>query len=126
MTAPTTSNPRTAALQGRASSASTAAVVAILTNLFGPTMTARIADVTDVTAIDKWTTGQAEPDTLIAYRLRMTLSFADILLEHETPTIVRTWFGGRNRMLGDVSPASAVGTDPDAVWQAARAFRAYG
>ena len=126
MAAPTASDPRKAKLQGRAQKSSTDAVVAILSDLFGSSLSARIAGVNNPEIINDWAKGRSEPAASIADRLRMTLSIADLLLEHETPAIVRSWFGGQNRMLGDVSPASVMGSDPDAIWRAARAFRAYG
>ena len=68
--------------------------MAILADVFGPTMTARIADVADSATIKEWTLGSSEPDKLIAHRLRITLSIADALLEYDPPAVVRTWFRG--------------------------------
>ena len=110
----------------RTSRRSVAKVVASLRGSLGDALTAQIAGVPDPAMIEAWVSGRAKPEPDVADRLRAALGIAELLLEVETPAIVRAWFGGRNRMLGDRPPGLVIRSEPDAVLRAARAFRAYG
>lgn len=61
-----------------------------------------------------------------AHSLRTAVDIAQELLEVEAKSTVQAWFVGQNPLLDDRAPALIVRTDPDAVWDAAKHFVAYG
>ena len=78
-------------------------LVASLANSIGRKLTAYVAGVKDVRALDRWMEGteaygDAEP------RLRLTFQVVRTLLDHDPPNVVQAWLTGVNPELGDRVP----------------------
>lgn len=78
-------------------------LVASLANSIGRKLTAYVAGVKDVRALDRWMEGteaygDAEP------RLRLTFQVVGTLLDHDPPNVVQAWLTGVNPELGDRVP----------------------
>ena len=78
-------------------------LVASLANSIGRKLTAYVAGVKDVRALDRWMEGteaygDAEP------RLRLTFQVVRTLLDHDRPNVVQAWLTGVNPELGDRVP----------------------
>jgi hypothetical protein len=101
-----------------------------LTNSIGRKLTAYVAGVTDVRALDRWIGGR-QPYGSTESRLRLTFQVVHTLLEHDSPKIVQAWLMGVNPELGDRVPirllreGDIASVAPD-VLAAARAFIAGG
>lgn len=78
-------------------------VVTSLANSIGRKMTAYVAGVKDVRALDRWVEGkQAYGDA--EQRLRLTFQVVRTLLDYDSAEIVQTWLTGLNPQLGDRIP----------------------
>jgi hypothetical protein len=74
-----------------------------LTQVIGRKLTAYIAGVKDVRALDRWIDG-AEPYGDVVARLRFAYQVARTLNEHDSPQVVQAWLTGVNPELGDRVP----------------------
>ena len=75
-------------------------VVAVL----GRKLTAYVAGVRDVRAVDRWISGIEPASEEIAERIRFTFRLASALAERESPQVVQAWMTGLNPELGDRVP----------------------
>ena|SRR2546421_12923803 len=101
-----------------------------LTAIIGKKLTAFIASVKDVRAIDRWMNG-VEPYKGAETRLRLAYHVAKMLSEHEDRRVVQSWLMGLNPELNDRVPLRLLREgDPETVGPeilgAARAFLAGG
>lgn len=78
-------------------------VVARLTEILGRKLTAYIAGVRDVRALDRWISGTA-PYGDVEARLRFAYQVVRALAEHDSPQVVQSWLTGVNPELGDRVP----------------------
>jgi len=78
-------------------------VVRRLTEILGRKLTAYIAGVRDVRALDRWIAGTA-PYGDVEARLRFTYHVVRTLAEHDSPQVVQSWLTGINPELGDRVP----------------------
>jgi hypothetical protein len=78
-------------------------LVASLANSIGRKLTAYVAGVKDVRALDRWMEGK-EPYGNAEPRLRLTFQVVRTLLDHDPPNVVRAWLTGVNPELGDRVP----------------------
>jgi hypothetical protein len=67
-------------------------------------LTAYVAGVRDVRALDRWTAGVEPASDEIVERLRLTFRLASALAERESPQVVQAWMTGLNPELGDRVP----------------------
>jgi hypothetical protein len=101
-----------------------------LSAVLGKKLTAYIAGVNDVRAVDRWISG-SESYGKAEQRLRLAYHVAAMLSEHDRDTVVQGWFSGINPELGDRVPARVLReTDPaeagPEILKAGRAFVAGG
>jgi hypothetical protein len=78
-------------------------VVSRLIQILGKKLTAYIAGVRDVRALDRWLSGTA-PYGDVEARLRFAYQVAKTLAEHDSPQVVQAWLTGVNPELGDRVP----------------------
>jgi hypothetical protein len=78
-------------------------LVASLANSIGRKLTAYVAGVKDVRALDRWMEGK-EPYGNAEPRLRLTFQVVHTLLDHDPPNVVQAWLTGVNPELGDRVP----------------------
>lgn len=74
-----------------------------LTDVIGRKLTAYVAGVKDVRALDRWMEG-SEPYGEAEARLRFTFQVVSTLLEHDSAKIIQAWLMGVNPELGDRVP----------------------
>lgn len=74
-----------------------------LTKMLGKKLTAYIAGVKDVRAIDRWISG-SEPYKGADQRLRLAYHVAKVLSDYEGNRVVQAWFTGLNPELDDRVP----------------------
>ena len=103
-------------------------VVSRLIEILGRKLTAYIAGVKDVRALDRWISGTA-PYGDVEARIRFAYQVARTLADHDSPQVVQAWFMGVNPELGDRVPLRLlregdVATIAPEVLAAARAFLA--
>ena len=111
---------------GRATADSEASnLVMSLREVLGSRILATVTSVDDQ-ALAAWAKGEDEPPFDVTSRLRTVREIVELLLEVETPPIIRSWFAGSNYALGNRAPAVVAAENPHAVLRAALAFRAYG
>jgi hypothetical protein len=78
-------------------------LVSRLVPLIGRKLTAYIASVKDVRAVDRWMKGnEAYGD--VESRLRFAFQVVRTLSEHDSPLVVQAWLTGVNPELGDRVP----------------------
>jgi len=78
-------------------------LVSRLVPLIGRKLTAYIASVKDVRAVDRWMKGnEAYGD--VESRLRFAFQVVRTLSEHDSPQVVQAWLTGVNPELGDRVP----------------------
>lgn len=70
----------------------------------GRKLTAYVANVKDVRAVDRWMTGSATPYRDVESRLRLTFQVVRTLSPHDPPRVVQAWLTGVNPELGDRIP----------------------
>jgi hypothetical protein len=78
-------------------------LVSRLSSLIGRKLTAYIAGVKDVRALDRWMEGK-EAYGDVEPRLRFTFQVVRTLAEHDSPRVVQAWLTGVNPELGDRTP----------------------
>src|ERR1700728_924780 len=78
-------------------------LVTRLTEIIGRKLTAYIAGVKDVRALDRWING-TEPYRDVEERLRFAYQVVRTLNEHDSPRVVQAWLTGVNPELGDRVP----------------------
>lgn len=105
-------------------------LVAALSRLIGRKLTAYIASVKDVRALDRWVAG-AEPYRAAEPKLRLTYHIAKMLSDYEGQPVVQAWLTGVNPELHDRVPVRLLRAgDPEKIGPellaAARAFLAGG
>jgi hypothetical protein len=88
----------------RAVSLSWPELVEALTATLGRKLTAYIAGVRDVRAIDRWIAGTEPTSDETVERLRLAFRLTAALAEHESPRVVQAWMTGLNPELGDRVP----------------------
>jgi len=103
-------------------------VVGRLIQILGKKLTAYIADVRDVRALDRWLSGTA-PYGDVEARLRFAYQVAKTLAEHDSSQVVQAWMTGVNPELGDRVPLRLLregdlDTIAPEILRAARAFAA--
>jgi hypothetical protein len=98
-------------------------VADFLQDVLGSRLVAYVGGVKDTKTVSRWAKGQAEARQESEARLRIAYEIAHLLIEFDSPRIVKSWFIGLNPQLGDMSPAEAIhdGQLKDAI-AAARAF----
>ncbi len=79
-------------------------LVAGLVATLGRKLTAYVAGVRDVRALDRWTSGTEPASEETVARLRLTFRLASALAERESPQVVQAWMTGLNPELGDRVP----------------------
>jgi hypothetical protein len=105
-------------------------LVSRLAEAIGRKLTAYVAGVKDVRAVDRWI-GGAQPYGDVESRLRLTFQVVRTLLDHDSPQVIQAWLMGVNPELGDRVPlrllreGDLVVVAPE-VLAAARAFIAGG
>jgi hypothetical protein len=78
-------------------------LVTRLTEIIGRKLTAYIAGVKDVRALDRWING-TEPYRDVEERLRFAYQVVRTLSQHDSPKVVQAWLTGVNPELGDRVP----------------------
>jgi hypothetical protein len=78
-------------------------LVSRIVDLIGRKLTAYVAGVKDVRAIDRWLEG-GEPYGDVKSRLQLTFVVASTLRDHDSPRVVQAWLTGVNPELGDRTP----------------------
>lgn len=78
-------------------------LVASLADSIGRKLTAYVAGVKDVRALDRWMEGK-EPYGDVESRLRLTFQVVRTLREHDPVNVVQAWLTGVNPELGDRVP----------------------
>ena len=78
-------------------------LVSQLVDLIGRKLTAYVAGVKDVRAIDRWLEG-GESYRDVEERLRLTFRVARTIRNHDSPRVVQAWLTGVNPELGDRIP----------------------
>jgi hypothetical protein len=101
----------------------------LLHQLLSRRVTAYLAGEMDVATVSRWISGKVAQirDHLVEQRLRTSYEIALLLLQEDSPDVVRAWFVSLNPQLGDVTPIEAIhrGELKEAL-AAARAFVAGG
>ena len=78
-------------------------IVKRLADMIGRKLTAYIAGVKDVRALDRWIAG-VEPYGDVEARLRFAYQVVRTLNAHDSPRVVQAWLTGVNPELGDRVP----------------------
>lgn len=98
-----------------------------LQDLLSRRLVAYVADVKDAKTVSRWVNGEVEAREESEKRLRTAYEIAHLLVEFDSPRVVKAWFIGLDPQLDDTSPAEAIhdGQLKEAL-AAARAFMAGG
>lgn len=80
-------------------------VVKALSDILGRKLTAYIADVTDVRTVDDWISNKHEARPAIRPRCTFALEIAQLIADHDDPSVAQAWFQGLNPQLADRSAA---------------------
>ena len=89
-------------------------LVTRLTEIIGRKLTAYIAGVKDVRALDRWING-TEPYRDVEDRLRFAYQVVRTLSQHDSPKVVQAWLTGVNPELGDRVPLRVLPAVVDAI-----------
>jgi hypothetical protein len=111
-----------------AMNASVPDVSSYLQDLLSRRLVAYIVGVKDAKTVSRWSNGEVkEVRQESEERLRTAYQIAQLLVQFDSPRIIKAWFIGLNPQLGDESPATTIreGKLKDAL-AAARAFVAGG
>ena len=76
-----------------------------LTALLGPKLVAYIAGVREVRAVHEWSTGERVARGPIPEQLRLAFCVAQMISQHDSPSVARAWLQGLNPQLDDHSAA---------------------
>jgi hypothetical protein len=81
-----------------------------LQEALGTALLMYMLDVKDPKTLTRWANGQVETirNISVERKLRAIDQMVEVLLEVESPAVLRGWFLGMNPTLDDVSPAEAV------------------
>ncbi len=71
-------------------------------------MVAYVAGVKDAKTVSRWANGEVAARDESEKRLRVAFEIAQLLLQFDSPRVVKAWFIGLNPQLGDVSPADTI------------------
>ena len=89
--------------------ASVSEVASFLQDLLSRRLVAYIAGVKDGKTVTRWTNEEVRGVRQESeQRLRTAYEIAQLLVQFDSPRIVRAWFIGLNPQLDDVSPAEAI------------------
>lgn len=83
-------------------------VASYLQDLLSRRLVAYIAGVDNARSVSRWASGEVEPRYTSEQRLRTAYEIARLLIEFDSPRVVKAWFIGLNPQLGDTSPAEAI------------------
>jgi len=103
-------------------------VAAYLQDLLSRRLVAYVAGVKDAKTVSRWANGEVKAMRQESEeRLRTAYEIAQLLIQFDSPRVIKAWFIGLNPQLGDDSPATTIreGRLKDAK-AAARAFVAGG
>lgn len=89
--------------------ASVSDVASFLQDLLGRRLVAYVAGVKDAKTVSRWAGGEVqEVRQESEERIRTAYEVAQLLVQFDSPRIVKAWFIGLNPQLDDVSPAEAI------------------
>jgi hypothetical protein len=80
-------------------------VVKELREILGPNLVAYVAEVTEIRTVNDWADGTHKPRSDVESRLRLALTLAGTITEHDSAGVAKAWFQGLNPHLDDRSPA---------------------
>ncbi len=103
-------------------------IASFLQDLLSRRLVAYVTGVKDAKTVSRWANDEVkEVRQESEERLRIAYEIAQLLVQFDSPRVVKAWFIGLNPQLGDVSPADAIckGQLKEAM-VAARAFVAGG
>lgn len=79
-----------------------------LSDLLGAKLVAYICGASETRAVRDWATGVRTPRDPIPDRIRLTLTVAAMIADHDSPGVAQAWFQGLNPQLDDRSPARLI------------------
>lgn len=86
-----------------------AQVTRLLADVFGPSLVAKMAGITDPKQVRRWASGENRPRIEAEQRLRAAMQVYQLLQVEESPHTVRAWFIGLNPQLDDnETPVEAI------------------
>lgn len=89
--------------------ASVGDVASFLQDLLGRRLVAYVAGVKDAKTVSRWAGGEVRQVRQESEeRIRTAYEVAQLLVQFDSPRIVKAWFIGLNPQLDDVSPAEAI------------------
>ena len=89
--------------------ASVSEVASFLQEMLSRRLVAYVAGVEDGKTVTRWASGEVTGVRQESeQRLRTAYEIAQLLIQFDSPRIVRAWFIGLNPQLDDVSPAEAI------------------
>ncbi|MBX6763699.1 MAG: XRE family transcriptional regulator [Rubrobacteraceae bacterium] len=84
-------------------------VVSFLQDLLGRRLVAYVAGVKDAKTVSRWANGEVRSIRQESEeRIRTAYEVAQLLVQFDSPRIVKAWFIGLNPQLDDVSPAEMI------------------
>lgn len=84
-------------------------VVSFLQDLLGRRLVAYVAGVKDAKTVSRWANGEVRSIRQESEeRIRTAYEVAQLLVQFDSPSIVKAWFIGLNPQLDDVSPAEMI------------------
>lgn len=84
-------------------------IAATLQEMLSRRLVAYVAGVKDAKTVSRWAGGEVNAVRHESeQRLRVAFEIAQLLLQFDSPRVVKAWFMGLNPQLGDVSPADAI------------------
>ena len=84
-------------------------VVSFLQDLLGRRLVAYMAGVKDAKTVSRWASGEVVSVRQESEeRIRTAYEVAQLLVQFDSPRIVKAWFIGLNPQLDDVSPAETI------------------
>jgi hypothetical protein len=108
--------------------ASVQAMASLLSELLSRRMTAFVVGVDNVKTVSRWISGEVTQirDPAVETRLRAAFEIATMLMQVDSPEVVRAWFISLNPQLGDATPVAVIhngqSEELKEVISAARAF----
>ncbi|PLS85075.1 MAG: XRE family transcriptional regulator [Actinobacteria bacterium] len=83
-------------------------IAATLQDILSRRLVAYVAGVKDAKTVSRWANGEVAARDESEKRLRVAFEIAQLLLQFDSPRVVKAWFIGLNPQLGDVSPADTI------------------